>query len=407
MRRAGAIVCLALVVAAAAAYGRYDHRARGASHASLPAVNGAPARPETGPSTIATPNPVGVSDEVEQVRQVLQESYYRPIAPEVLGLPTVATILEALRDPYTEYLSPESYEKLQARLQQHYFGVGLTVTPAEDGLMVTSSLRGPAREAGIRPGDVIVAIDGRPAGRLGLEGALSLITTGEGGSVVNITVRRPSSPRAMTFSVVRSNVALPILRSRMIRTHGHRIGYIRLFSFGSNASKRVERVTKALDQAGADGIVIDLRGNPGGLLTQAISVTSVFVKHGVVCSTEGQNQARRVYTVTGNAVEAQRPLAVLVDDHTASAAEILAAALASHRRATLVGLKTYGKATVQSIVPLPDGGALRLTTATYVTPSGEDIGGVGIKPAVKAVDDPLTKPDEAVIAAEKVLLRRL
>jgi carboxyl-terminal processing protease len=347
------------------------------------------------------------TDEVAQIRDVLRSSYYRDVSPEVLALPTTERILKALDDPYTEYLSPERYTKLEDSLQEQYFGVGLTVATTEDGLIVTASLRGPARAAGIRPGDVIVAINGKPASSLGVDGALSLIAGGEEGSVLNLTVRRPGAHKSIRFSVVRRNIPLPVVRSRMLRLHDHRIGYIRLFSFGKNASLRVTEVTRSLDDAGAEGLVLDLRGNPGGLLTQAINVASVYLKHGVVCSTAGEHAPRHVYTTTGGLVDAKHPLVVLVDDHTASAAEIVAAALRDHHRARIVGLQTYGKATVQAVMPLVDGGALRLTTATYATPSGADIGGAGVHPDVKTVDDPLTKPDEAVRTAEKVLLARL
>jgi len=345
--------------------------------------------------------------ELEQVRDVLRSSYYREIQPDVLARPTISGILAALKDPYTEYLSPDNYRQLQDSLDEQYFGVGLSVTTADNGLMVTASLRGPARAAGIRPGDIIIRINGRPARALGLDGALALIADGEEGSVLDLTVRRPGTHKSIRFSVVRRNIPLPVVRAHMIHTHGHRIGYIRLFSFGKDAATRVGDVTSRLDKAGAEGIVLDLRGNPGGLLTQAVDVASLYLRHGVICSTQGANTPRHVYTATGDVIDAKRPLVVLVDEHTASAAEIVAAALRDHRRAKIVGVRTYGKATVQAVMPLLDGGALRLTTATYETASGAYIGGAGVRPDIKTEDDPVTPRDEAMLVAEKALLPRL
>lgn len=393
---------MALVVAAAAAYTRYDHRVRPPQPAP---ARTAPTLPAYGRSVEGKAAAALRAERTAEVRELLRTMYYRPVAPAVLALPTISTMLRALGDPYTEYLGPERYRQLQDTLEERYFGVGLTVTTADEGLMVTASLRGPAREAGIRPGDVIISINGRPATSLGLEGALSLIAGGEG-SVLNLTVRRPGADRSMRFRVVRRDIPLPVLEARMLRYRGVKIGYLRLFSFGRSAGAKVGKATAALDAAGAKGFVLDLRGNPGGLLTEAIEVASVYLKSGVVCSTQGANAPSRTYRTTGVPVDARSPLVVLVDEHTASASEIVAAALRDHHRATIVGTRTYGKATVQAVMPLVDGGALRLTTAAYVTPSGAYIGGEGLRPDVRRADDPLTRVDEGLRAAERAVVGR-
>lgn len=185
------------------------------------------------------------------------------------------------------------------------------------------------------------------------------------------------------------------------------MGHIRLLAFSEDAAARVADAIDRLVAGGVEAIVLDLRGDPGGYLQQAIRVASLFLEHGTICSTSGVNQETRVFTVSGAAIETQRPLAVLVDGSTASAAEIVAAALRDNKRAVIVGRRTYGKATVQSIVALSNGGALKLTTATYLTPAGRAIGGRGIKPRVKATDDPRTTLDEALATAERVLLEQL
>jgi carboxyl-terminal processing protease len=342
---------------------------------------------------------------LDQVREALATAYYRHVSPRLLVRPTISSILDGLGDPHTEYLSPTSYAMIQERLSRQYHGVGLTVSPAEDGLIVTSSLTGPAREAGIKPGDVIISIDGRQAATLEFDRAVSLIG-GEAGTTVSLTVRRPGEDGPIEFRVVRERLSKAAVRSRLIPTSGRNIGYIRLLSFSENADEHVRDATAELVSAGADALVVDLRGNPGGLLAQAIQVASVYLDSGVVCSTEGVNQEARIYSVGSDPVETELPIAVLVDDGTASAAEIAAAALRDNKRAVIVGSKTYGKATVQSFFPLSNGGALRLTTATYLTPAGKSIGGRGIKPKVKAVDNPRTRRDEALLAAERFLVQR-
>jgi carboxyl-terminal processing protease len=343
---------------------------------------------------------------LEQVRLALAQAYYEHVSPTVLAKPSIPAILDALDDPYTEYLTPESYEELQERVTRRYYGVGLRVGPGEGGLIVTASLQGPAQAAGIKPGDVIVSIDGRAAGDLPFDQSLALIK-GKEGTVVSLSVQRPGENEIRRFDVVRQRIVIPAVRSRVIRTQGHKIGYLRLLAFPGDAATRVQAATESLVDRGAEAILLDLRGDPGGYLVQAIRVASLFLDNGVVCSTSGVNQPERVYTVSGAPIETKRPLVVLVDGRTGSAAEIVAGALRDNGRAIVVGKRTYGKATVQSLIALSNGGALKLTTATYRTPNGSAIGGRGIKPKVKAEDNPRTRPDEAVVEASNVLVEQL
>jgi carboxyl-terminal processing protease len=343
---------------------------------------------------------------LDQVRQAIATAYYRHVPSSLLALPSIDQILAELGDPYTEYLSPDEYEKLEDRLTRTHYGVGLTVSPAEDGLMVTSSLQGPAREAGIRPGDVIVSINGRPTASIGFERSVQLMA-GEYGTIVNLTVRRPGASESIAFTVVRRAVPAPAVKARLMRTEGHRIGHIRLNAFSEHAAERLEQATTRMVSEGAEALVLDLRGNPGGLLAQAIRVTSLYLESGEVGSTAGANQEARHLSVGGAPVEPDAPMAVLVDDHTASAAEIVAAALRDNERAVVVGVRTYGKTTVQSLLPLSNGAALRLTTASYLTPDGKSLAGRGLKPRVRAHDDIRTRPDEGVVTAARVLVEQL
>lgn len=353
------------------------------------------------PSAVApirADRPVSIVDEV---RVELTSGYYRWIEPDVLGQETVDEIVAGLEDPHTDYLTPAEYESIQDTTEGTYSGVGLTVGPARRGLLVTSALRGPAREAGIRKGDVIVSIDGERVGALPFDRSLALIK-GETGTLVRLTVRRPRRG-TMDFTVMRQDIDVPLLNARMMKVGKTKVAYLRVFAFPDGAAERIERATTTLVEEGARGAIVDLRDNPGGLFSQAVSSASIYLEEGIVCRTDGVHEEAQTYNVTGNATHPELPLVVLVNGGSASAAEILAGALYDYDRATLVGERTYGKASVQTIAPLRNGGALKLTTAKYVTPAGADITGRGIHPGIVAADDPLTDRDEALLVARRTL----
>jgi carboxyl-terminal processing protease len=396
MRRAGGIAAVALLVAGSFTVGLVLTRSQSVS-----------ARPPVGGAAVE-PAPVrgeGVSPALIEVREQLERSYYRSISPDVFDEKTIDGMLEELGDPNTDYLTGAEYQSLRNRTARSYPGVGLTVEPAGAGLLVTSALRGPARKAGIKRGDLIVRIDGEPAGKLTFEQSITLIK-GEKGTVVHLTVKRPGEGRK-DYAVVRQEVAVPTLKARLLMFRKQPIGYVRLLSFPASSSDRLADATTSLLEQGAESLILDLRDNPGGLLAQAVRTVSLFVAEGVVCTTDGVHQEELAYEVSGHATFAKLPVVVLVNGGSASAAEIVAAALQDHDRAVVVGQRTFGKASVQSIRALRAGGALKMTTAMYRTPSGADLTGAGIRPDVKAVDDPVTKPDEAVRAARRTLLKQL
>ena len=350
-------------------------------------------------SSSSAPEPTGIA---EEVRRELETSYYRPVGDEVLARRTVGSMLRALDDPYTDYLTPTEYGLLENSASGRYSGVGLHVNPSREGLLVTSAFEGPAREAGIRRGDVIVSIDGRPADRMRFERSLVLIQ-GEEGTTVRLTVRRPRIGK-LRFTLVRQELPAPTSLVRMDRAAGKKVGYARIYSFSERTSADLRAVTRRLVAAGARGLVLDLRDNPGGLLLEAVRSVSLFLDEGVVCTTEGLHQARRVFEVSGPTPFPRIPIAVLVNRGSASASEIVAAGLAENSRAVVVGQRTYGKAAVQSLRELSNGAALKLTTATYRTPRGHDLLGTGVRPRVRASDDPATVPDEALLAARRAIL---
>jgi carboxyl-terminal processing protease len=360
---------------------------------------------KTEQGTSASAPPVGAERPVrliDEVRAELESSYYRWIDPVVLERPTVRAILAGLDDPHTDLLTTAEYESLRQDTEGTYSGIGLTVGPGRLGLVVTSAPPGPAREAGIRKGDVIVNVDGEAIARLPFEHALALVK-GEPGTAVNLVVRRPTKRKPLDLVVVRREIEVPPLSARLLATKRAKLAYIRVFSFPAGAAERLEQATSQLVEQGATGAIIDLRDNPGGLLSQAVDVASVYIQDGIVCRTDGLHEEAHEYRVTGVATHRSLPLVVLVNGGSASAAEIVAGALVDHDRATLVGERTFGKASVQTIAPLRAGGALKLTTAKYLTPAGADITDLGLEPSVIAADNPLTERDEGLQIARRTL----
>jgi carboxyl-terminal processing protease len=349
-----------------------------------------------GPRTAA---PAGIAPVVDQVREALALRYYRDVPPRVLKLGSVDAMISALGDPYTEYLPHADYELLQRELAGTYVGIGISVLPGRSGLVVDAIHPGPALTAGIRVGDTIVRIGTSPV--LGLDAVQALTRiAGPRGSSVRLELLRQG--RVRWVSVPREQLRNDDVQGRIVAFAGRRWGDVRVAAFASGTSAALRRELERLQWAGASGVVLDLRDNPGGFLTQAVSVTSLFLQRGVVVTLRGAHRPTAVYRARGGAVT-RLPLVVLVDRGTASSAEVVAAALRDHHRALVVGQRTYGKALVQSIDPLGNGGALELTVAHYFTASGADISGVGIVPDMLAVDRPQTPQDEALATALQVL----
>jgi carboxyl-terminal processing protease len=343
---------------------------------------------------------------IDEVRVELTSSYYRWVSPEILGRSTVRGILAGLGDPHTDLLTSAELERLRQNTEGTYSGIGLTVGPSRTGLVVTSAPSGPAREAGVRKGDVIVRVDDQRLAGLPFESAVAHVK-GEPGTVVSIAVERPGKRNPLELAVVRREIDVPPISTRLLTVRDEKLAYLRVFSFSAGAAEQLEQATSQLVEQGVTGAIVDLRDNPGGLLSEAVDIASVYIEEGLVCRTDGLHEEEHEYRVTGVATHPALPLVVLVNGGSASAAEIVAGALVDHDRAMLVGERTFGKASVQTIAPLLGGGALKLTTAKYLTPAGADITGLGLEPSVVAADDPLTQRDEGLSIARRALVELL
>lgn len=337
---------------------------------------------------------------VDAVRAELAARYYRPVPSSVLRQQTVDSMIAALHDPYTEYLDRSAYELLQRQLAGRYSGIGVTLLPVKDGLLVAGTQPGPARDAGVRTGDTIVRVDKTPAVRLGPANALARIG-GRAGTSVALQVRRGT--RLLRFTIRRAEVISPDVVSRTISFRHRLYGYVAVLWFGEGVAARVAADLRELPQHHLAGLVLDVRNNPGGLLDQAVKTSSLFLHGGPVVTLTGAHQPRRVYRASSRVLAPGLPLAVLINGGSASSAEVVAAALHDNARAILVGRRTFGKAVVQSLEPLANGGALALTTARYLTPTGADISSRGIVPSVRVSDDPQTPVDEVLNAALRAL----
>jgi carboxyl-terminal processing protease len=344
-----------------------------------------------------------------EAAEVLEDNYYRPVGGKELSNASLQGMVRELRrrnkeDHYTEYFSPEAREAFNQSIEGHFSGIGLTVVPVKRGLKVSTVFHhSPADEAGIEAGDVIVSVEGESIAGEGSSEATNKIK-GPEGTQVTIGVRDAKTGKVRQMTLTRAEVVLPNIISRVEEVGGKKLGYIRLGQFSNGAHAQIANAVRKVEKEGAEGIVVDLRENPGGLLQEAVLSASVFLPEGeVVVSTKSRTQGDNVYKTEGGNLP-PRPLVVLIDRNTASAAEILAAALADDGGAKVVGTRSYGKGLFQEEESLSNGGAIKLSVGEFFTPEGVNLAeSHGVHPDVKAADDPATKVDEAKQRALGVL----
>jgi carboxyl-terminal processing protease len=342
-----------------------------------------------------------VSDLQERILEELDDRYYREVDVDELKEGSVKGMLKALDDPYTAFLNADETQRLKEQTEGEYSGIGAALEKKNGALVITRVFEGsPAAEAGLGPGDAIVSVDGESTADVAIETSISRIK-GEAGTEVELEVRKKGEKATGVLTVTRRTIPIPQTETKMLTIDGTKVGYVQLYDFSEGAGDQVREDVEGLIDDGAEAIILDLRYNGGGLLSEAVDVSNVFLD-GVVVSTKGRNSPLEVFEAQED-VETDVPVVVLVNEYTASASEIVAAAVQDRDRGTIVGKTTFGKGRVQTIVPLDDGASLRLTTAVYYTPAGRDINEKGVEPDVKAVDDPDTKRDEALQRALSVL----
>jgi carboxyl-terminal processing protease len=342
-----------------------------------------------------------------EVVSTIEDNYYKKIPKSQLNEASLRGMVASLHDAFSHYVSPKEAKRFQESIAGEFEGVGMTVEKDRRGLKVLTVFPGtPARKAGIRTGDLITAVNGRSIAGLDSEVATARIK-GKAGTTVGLRVVTPGTKRARNLRVERKRIELPVAQGRTVTRDGRKLAVIRLLGFtsGSHGLLR-QQVQNALNH-GAKGIVLDLRGNGGGLLREAVLVCSIFIEDGTIVSVRGRKRANRTETASGDAIATHIPLVVLVDRGSASASEITTGALRDRHRATIVGTRTFGKGLVQEVEPLSNGGALDITVANYYLPDGETIPlHHGLRPAVPARDNPRTHHDEALSVALDTLLHK-
>lgn len=344
-----------------------------------------------------------------EAAEAIEDSYYRSVGGHELSNGSLQGMVKQLRksneeDRYSEYFSPEALASFNQQIEGHFSGIGTTVAPAKKGLRVMTVFpRSPADEAGIEPGDVIISVEGESLAGQSLTEATKKIK-GPEGTQVTLGVRDGKSGKVRELKITRAEVELPNVSSSVKKVGGKKLGYVRMLSFSEAAHAQLAKGVEKVEKEGAEGLVLDLRHNPGGLLEEAVLSANVFLpKDEVVVSTKSRTQGDSVHKTSGDPIS-DLPVVVLVDGGTASAAEILAAALADDAGSTVVGTRTYGKGLFQEERDLSNGGALKLSVGEFFTPKGVNLAkSHGIHPDVKVQDDAATPVDEAKQRALGVL----
>ncbi len=346
----------------------------------------------------------------DQAEAFIEENYFEKVTDSELQSGSIRGMIDELRkqygDKFSHYFDPKEYRRFQESLGGEFKGVGLSISEVPDGLEVTAVFPdSPAEGAGIDVGDVIVAADGKDLSGIPAELATARIK-GKVGTEVELRIEPVGGGAPKEIDVKRANVRIPAAQGRILRADGTKVAYVVYSSFDEGAHAELRDEIDRLKRDGAEALILDLRGNGGGRLDEAIASASLFVEDGDVVTTRGRATGEEVYDAQGDALDPV-PTVVLIDKGTASASEILAAALSDYDLATLVGETTFGKGTVQESVPLPDGSAINLTVAEYFTSEDISIADDGIPPDVKVKADLETERDEALDRALEVLGEKL
>jgi carboxyl-terminal processing protease len=335
------------------------------------------------------------------VIDIVKKNYVDNVKERDLIYAAIKGMVESL-DPHSSFLTPEMYKDMQTETKGQFGGIGIEIT-VKDGFptVITAIEDTPAFKAGLKSADVIVKIDSKPTKNMSLVDVVKLIR-GQKGKTVTLTVMRQGFSLPKDFQVTREVIMVKSIKYRMI---DDRYGYIRLTQFQERTAKDLDNAIRELQKTakgGLKGILLDLRNNPGGLLDQAVDVSDKFISDGLITYIEGRKPEQKAkFPAHKRSDDYIGPLVVLVNEGSASGSEIVAGALQDSKRAVIVGMKTFGKGSVQTIMPLGDGSAVRLTTARYYTPSGRSIQADGINPDIVIENDYTKRKGEKFTAVKE------
>ena len=321
-------------------------------------------------------------DLFSEVLETIKQEYVDEIDQAEVMDSAINGVLQSL-DPYSAYMSPKSFEGMQTDTKGEFGGLGIEIGMESGVVKVIAPIDDtPAAKAGIKAGDYIVRINNEQVQGKSLTEAVELMR-GPVGTEINLTVRRRNEKKALEFKIKRAVIEVKSVEAKIIGDEKE-IGYLRLKSFNENSDKQLLSYINNFEKnSKLNGYILDLRNNPGGLLTQAINITDFFLDDGEIVSTKGRkiNETRRFFSRKGDEISG-KPLIVIINQGSASASEIVSGALKDHKRAIILGENTYGKGSVQSIIPLKNGGGIRLTISKYYLPSGKSISDVGVMPDI-------------------------
>jgi carboxyl-terminal processing protease len=338
--------------------------------------------------------------------QLLQENFVdQPLDTQALVYGAAKGMMNATSDSHTGYMTPEEQEIIAADVSGELEGIGAEVDTRGDFLTIVSPLPGsPAQAAGLRPGDLVVEVDGEDIRGLDTFAVISRVR-GPAGSTVSLTIRREGEPDLLKFNIERYKITIPMVESRLLDSG---LGYVKINQFGGHTVRDLRTQLKALSSSSPPGMILDLRNNPGGLLNAGIQVASQFISDGPVMIESLRDGSEQVHEARPGGLATDIPLVLLINEGSASAAEIVASAVQDYKRALLVGQTTYGKGTIQTWIDLSEGnGAVRITYARWLSPHGRSVHGVGVTPDVEirlSMTDDESGLDPQLAAAEALLL---
>lgn len=339
---------------------------------------------------------LSIVDQFQQSYKKIQSDYVRPVDSKKLKYAALTGLVASLGDPHTVFMEPKAAKEFSLETRAHFVGIGARLSPDPLGAKVAVVFDdGPAARGGVRPGDTITMVDGKSCAGKSIDDIVSTIRGNEG-TLVKLTIVRPNVDRPVEITCKRAQIFTPTVEGRML--DGEKVGYMMVSQFAEPTNEQFTRTLEKLEAQGLKGLVIDVRDNPGGLLETAREMLGRFVESKVVVKMQGRRGEEVVRTPRGATKPMPYPIVVLMNSDSASAAEIFGGVLQDYGKATLVGDHSYGKASVQQVIPLIDGPSLKLTTDRYYLPSGRYIGrkvdedgeyiSGGLMPDVKATLDP-------------------
>ncbi len=322
-----------------------------------------------------------VQKKIGELVELVNYYFYEDADEEKMAVGLYSGLLASLDDRYTEYYTPQQYADLQIAATQNYYGIGAKLAQDKESMIVTIDHvyeGSPAEDAGLLKGDIVVMVEDIESVSMELTDLVTHIR-GEEGTAVHLQVLREGEPEYLELDVMRANIDLPTVEHQLLDGG---IGYIQILEFGAPTIEQFETAVEDLKAQGMQAMILDVRDNPGGMITAVTGVLDDLLPEGTVVYTQDKYGKRQVYS-SDDEKQMDYPTAVLINGNSASASEILAGAIRDYDYGTLIGTKTFGKGVVQSIIPLEDGDAIKLTTAKYYTPNGENIHGTGIAPDIE------------------------